>query len=74
MWGALGEDRSVTSDINASILAMRLRTFFAFITTPVDVHSAVDFAEAFDGKIGLRRPQIFPTLSYRCAAAQWFPL
>ena len=32
MWGALAEDRSVTFDINASILAMRLRTFFAFMT------------------------------------------
>src|ERR1017187_5058871 len=40
MWGALAEYRSVTSDINASIFAMRLRIFFAFMTTPVHVHSA----------------------------------
>ena len=41
MWGALAEDRSVTSDINASILAIRLRIFFAFMTTlSVHVHSA----------------------------------
>src|SRR6202521_6447857 len=34
MRGALAEYRSVTSDINASILASRLRALFAFITTP----------------------------------------
>src|SRR3954447_21080950 len=39
-WGALCEDRSVTFDINASILAIRFRTFFDFMTTPVHVHSA----------------------------------
>src|SRR5260370_35894200 len=33
MWGALVEDRSVTFDINASILAIRFRTLFAFMTT-----------------------------------------
>jgi hypothetical protein len=33
MWGALAEDRSVTFNINASILASRLRTLFAFMTT-----------------------------------------
>jgi len=39
MWGTLAEDRSVTSDINASILPIRLRIFFAFMTTPVHIHS-----------------------------------
>src|ERR1022692_1429922 len=34
MWGAF-EYRSATSDINASILASRLRAFFAFMTTPL---------------------------------------
>src|ERR1035441_6057608 len=33
MWGAL-EYRSVISDINASILASRLRALFVFMTTP----------------------------------------
>jgi hypothetical protein len=33
MWGALADDRSVTFNINASILASRLRTLFAFMTT-----------------------------------------
>jgi hypothetical protein len=34
MWGA-SEYRSATSDINASILASRLRALFAFMTTPL---------------------------------------
>jgi hypothetical protein len=34
MWGALSEYRSITSDINTSILASRLRALFAFMTTP----------------------------------------
>src|ERR1017187_2030888 len=34
MWGAF-EYRSATSDINASILASRLRALFAFMTTPL---------------------------------------
>jgi hypothetical protein len=61
-WGALCEDRSVTSEINASILAIRFRTFFDFMTTPIHDHSAVDFAEAFDCKVALG-PQIFPPTS-----------
>jgi hypothetical protein len=35
MWSALDEYRSVTPDINASILASRLRALFAFMTTPL---------------------------------------
>jgi hypothetical protein len=38
MWGAPSEDRSVTFNINDSILAIRLRTFFAFMTTPFSPH------------------------------------
>jgi hypothetical protein len=58
MWGALAEDRSVTSDISASILAIRLRTFLAFMTTPVHVHSAMDFPCTLDGiKIALPRTE-----------------
>jgi hypothetical protein len=41
-WGALAEYRSVTSDINASILASRLRALFAFMTTPLS-HDVVAF-------------------------------
>src|ERR1039458_9302349 len=37
MLGALPEYRSITSDINSSILANRLRALFAFITTPLVV-------------------------------------
>jgi hypothetical protein len=37
--GALTEDRSVNFDINASILAIRLRILLDFMTTPVHVHS-----------------------------------
>jgi hypothetical protein len=36
---ALTEDRSVNFDINASILAIRLRVLLDFMTTPVHVHS-----------------------------------
>jgi hypothetical protein len=39
MWGALAEDRSATFDINASILAIRLRILFAFTTAPLRVIS-----------------------------------
>src|ERR1035437_8758118 len=39
MWGALAEYRSVTSDINISILASRLRALFAFMTTPFSPRS-----------------------------------
>jgi hypothetical protein len=39
MWGALGEDRSVTSDSNASILLSRFRALFAFMTTPLSPRS-----------------------------------
>src|ERR1017187_1806146 len=35
MWGTLAEYRSVTSNIDASILASRLRALFAFMTTPL---------------------------------------
>jgi hypothetical protein len=38
--GALTEDRSVNFDINASILAIRLRILLDFMTAPVHVHSA----------------------------------
>jgi hypothetical protein len=58
MWGALTEDRSVTSDINASILAMRLRTFFAFMTTPQRVVGDVDFAGSMS-----RSPFAIPTFA-----------
>src|SRR5450759_5871684 len=39
MWGALAEYRSVTSDINISILASRLRALFAFMTPPFSPRS-----------------------------------
>jgi hypothetical protein len=45
MWGALAKYRSVTSDINASILFSRFRALFAFMTTPI-VQSAVDWLHA----------------------------
>src|ERR1035441_9606365 len=57
MWGALAEYRSVTSDINASILASRLRALFVFMTTPI-VHSAADFAVAVDGRIAFAVPDL----------------
>jgi hypothetical protein len=78
MWGALADDRSFTSEINASILAIRLRTFFAFMTTPTHVHSAVDFASTFDVRLPFAATgsSLAPSKSTFCGALppRWFPL
>jgi hypothetical protein len=58
MWGALAEYRSVTSDINASILASRLRALFVFMTTPLSQNTTLSLA--FDSAFVKWAPTFLP--------------